>query len=135
MAVLDIFKKNKEGKEEKKKGEGSGEKTKEGSKRAQRAKAGVSLIAYRVLKAAHITEKATDLAEKNQYVFEIYPDTNKSDVKKAVENLYNVDVLDVKIINIPRKKRRIGKSMGWRKEYKKAIVKIRKDQKLELLPT
>lgn len=87
-----------------------------------------------ILKSPHITEKATDLAKKNQYVFKIWPKTNKIEVKKAIEDLYKVDVLSVKIINIPRRKRKLGKISGWRKGYKKAIVKIKPGQKIEVLP-
>lgn len=88
----------------------------------------------RILKAPLVTEKATDLAKGNQYLFKVFPKTNKSEIKKAIENLYNVDVLDVKIVKVPRKRIRIGRIMGWRKGYKKAIVKIKEGQKIEVLP-
>jgi large subunit ribosomal protein L23 len=88
---------------------------------------------YRILKAPHITEKATDLGEKNQYIFKLWPRANKTEIKKSVEGLYGVDVLSVKIINIPKKKRRLGRISGWRAGYKKAIVKIKKGQKIEVL--
>ena len=91
-------------------------------------------IAYRVLKAPHITEKASGLAEKNQYVFKVYPATNKIEIKKAIEQLYSVDVLRVRVIKVPRKQRRVGKTVGWRKGYKKAIVKIGEGQKIEVVP-
>lgn len=89
---------------------------------------------YRVLKTPHITEKATDLTEKNQYVFKVYPETNKIEIKKVIENLYGVDVVSVKIINIPRRQRRLGRVLGWRKGYKKAIVRVKEGQKIEVLP-
>jgi len=87
-----------------------------------------------ILKFPHITEKASDLAKENQYVFKVFKKANKIQVKKSVEDLYGVDVLDVKIINVPRKKRMIGRISGWRKGYKKAIVKIKKGQKIEIMP-
>ena len=90
--------------------------------------------AYRILKTPQVTEKSTDLTEKNQYVFKVFPETNKVEIKKAVSELYGVDVLDVKIIKVPAKKRRLGKISGWRKGYKKAIVKVKKGQKIEVLP-
>lgn len=89
---------------------------------------------YRVLKTPHITEKATDLTEKNQYVFKVYPETNKTEIKKAIQSLYGVDVISVKIINIPRRQRRLGRVLGWRKGYKKAIVRVKEGQKIEVLP-
>ena len=88
----------------------------------------------KILKSPHVTEKATDLTKKNQYIFKVYPDANKTEIKKAIENLYGVDVLEVKIISIPRKRRRLGRISGWRKGYKKAIVKIKEGQKIEVMP-
>ena len=90
--------------------------------------------AYRALKTPQVTEKATGLVGQNQYVFKVWPRTNKVETKKAIEDLYGVDVVSVKIINVPRKRRRLGKISGWRKGYKKAIVKIKEGQKIEVLP-
>ncbi|OIP74767.1 MAG: 50S ribosomal protein L23 [Parcubacteria group bacterium CG2_30_36_18] len=90
--------------------------------------------AYKILRTPHITEKATDLVKKNQYVFKVFPEANKTEIKKAIEDLYGVDVESVKTINIPRKKRRLGRIKGWRKGYKKAIVKIKEGQKIEVMP-
>lgn len=90
--------------------------------------------AFRVLKSPHVTEKATDLVGKNQYVFKIWPRANKNEIKKAVQDIYGVDVLNVKIINVPKKKRRLGKIEGFRAGYKKAIIRIKKGQKIEVLP-
>lgn len=87
-----------------------------------------------ILLSPHISEKTTELAKKNQYVFKVGPRANKTEIKKEIEKLYKVDVLDVKIIKIPKKRRRLGIISGWRKGYKKAIVKIKEGQKIELLP-
>lgn len=87
-----------------------------------------------MLKAPHITEKSTELTKRNQYVFKVLPEANKTEIKKAIESLYGVDVLSVRIINVPRKKRRFGRTFGWRPKYKKAIVKIKEGQKIEVLP-
>jgi large subunit ribosomal protein L23 len=81
-----------------------------------------------------ITEKATKLAEKNQYVFRVEKKANKNEIKKEIENLYKVKVIDVKIINVPAKERRFGRISGWKKGFKKAIVKIKEGQKIEVLP-
>lgn len=94
----------------------------------------ISEIAYRVLKSPHVTEKATDLVKKNQYVFKVFPEANKIRIKKAIEDLHGVDVVSVKIVNVPSKKRRLGRIAGLRKGYKKAIVKIKEGQKIEVLP-
>ena len=90
--------------------------------------------ADKILISPQITEKATDLAQKNQYVFKVFPKVNKTEIKKAIEDLYKVEVSDVKIINVPKKRRRSGKISGWKKGYKKAIVKIKEGQKIEVLP-
>jgi large subunit ribosomal protein L23 len=81
-----------------------------------------------------VTEKATDLVKKNQYVFKVWSGVNKTEIKKAIEDLYGVDVISVKIINVPRKRRRLGRIRGWRKGYKKAIVRIKEGQKIEVMP-
>jgi len=91
-------------------------------------------LAYQVLETPHITEKVTDLTKKNQYIFKVFPEANKVEIKKAVENLYGVDVVSVKIIKVPRRQRRLGRISGWRKGYKKAIIKIKEGQKIEVLP-
>lgn len=91
-------------------------------------------LAWRILRTAHVTEKATDLSEKNQYIFNVYPQVNKNEIKKAVEDIYGVDVVSVNTVTIPAKKRRLGKISGWKSGYKKAIVGIKKGQKIELMP-
>ncbi len=91
-------------------------------------------IAYRILRSPQITEKSTALAEKNQYVFKVYPKTNKIEIKTAIEDLYNVDVLSVRIIKVRPKRRRLGRISGWRAGYKKAVVKIKAGQKIEVMP-
>jgi large subunit ribosomal protein L23 len=92
-----------------------------------------SVFSHSAVKQPHISEKATYLAEQSQYIFDVLPDYNKNEIKKSVEGIYNVDVLSVNIIKIPAKKRRMGKTQGWRKGYTKAIVKIKEGQKIEIL--
>lgn len=97
-------------------------------------KAVKSDVAWKVLKRPHITEKATKLTEENQYMFRVSSRSNKTEIKQAVTDVYGVVVESVKIINVPPKKRRLGKTQGWRKGYKKAIIKIKKGQAIEVLP-
>ena len=103
-------------------------------KRASELRAKRIFNIYRDLKSPHVTEKAGDLSQKNQYVFKIWPRANKIEIKKAIQDIYGVDVLAVRIIKIPKKARRLGKQKGWREGYKKAIVKIKEGQKIEVLP-
>lgn len=145
MGLLDFFKKKKkiEGKRvEKKKIEGEKiEKEKKPLEKKEekikpqviKPRKKVSEISCRVLSSPHVTEKATMLGEKNKYTFKIWSKANKIEVKEAIEGIYGVDVIDVKVINIPRKKRRLGRQIGWRKGYKKAIVRIKEGQKIEIL--
>lgn len=95
----------------------------------QRAK-----IAYRILETPHISEKASYLVEKNQYIFNVSRKANKQEIKQAIKEIYGVDVVWANVINIPRRRRRIGRTMGWKQGYRKAVVKIKEGQKIELLP-
>jgi len=90
-------------------------------------------FSYDAIKKPHISEKASYLAEKDQYTFEVSPNYNKNEIKNAVEGIYGVDVLSVNLIKIPHKKRRLGRTEGFRKAYKKAVVKIKNGQKIEIL--
>ncbi|MEI7424552.1 MAG: 50S ribosomal protein L23, partial [Candidatus Staskawiczbacteria bacterium] len=90
-------------------------------------------FSYEAVKQPHISEKASYLAEKDQYTFEVSPNFNKTEIKKSVEGIYGVDVLSVNVITIPAKKRRLGKTQGWRKSFKKAVVTIKEGQKIEIL--
>lgn len=92
---------------------------------------------YRVLKKPWVTEKATYLVGQNKYVFKVFSDAGKKETKKAIEAIYNVKVSGVNIINIPRKKRKGGKrrqQTGYKPGYKKAIVSLKKGQKIEIMP-
>lgn len=89
-------------------------------------------FSYDIVKAPHISEKSTLLSEKNKYVFKVYERANKPEIKKSVEGIYGVDVLAVNIIKIPKKKRRIGRTEGFKKGHTKAIVTIKEGQKIEV---
>lgn len=101
--------------------------------RPQPLKKRVSKIAYRVLASPHVTEKATTLEKDNKYIFKVFPRANKTEIKKGINELYGVDVIDIKIINIHRKKRKVGRRIGWKKGYKKAIIRLKKGQKIEII--
>jgi large subunit ribosomal protein L23 len=87
-----------------------------------------------ILKRPIVTEKTARLTKENQYVFEVSKEATKSEIKKAVEENFGVNVLSVKIIKVPPKRRRIGRISGWKKGYKKAIVKIEEGQKIDIFP-
>ena len=97
-----------------------------------------SIQIYDIIKEPHITEKAGILADQNKYVFKVYPRANKVEVKKAIEALYGLKAEKVHMTHSAPKKRRLGKHQGWRgglkKGFKKAIVTLKKGDKIELLP-
>jgi large subunit ribosomal protein L23 len=91
-------------------------------------------FSFEAVERPHVSEKGTILSEKqNQYIFEVAPKFSKQEIKKSIEGVYGVNVLSVNTVKIPAKKRRLGRTQGFRKGYKKAIVKIAKGQKIEIL--
>jgi large subunit ribosomal protein L23 len=66
----------------------------------------------------------------NQYAFEVARDANKIEIAKAIEQLFKVKVLAVRVMNMEGKKRRIGKSSGKRPDWRKAIVKLNPKDKI-----
>lgn len=90
--------------------------------------------AYKILKEPHISEKATVLTDQNKYIFKIFPKANKVETKKAIENLYGVNVKDVNIINVHRKRRILRGVEGFKTGYKKAIVTLEEGEKIEIMP-
>lgn len=93
----------------------------------------VQAFSYEAITEPHISEKATNLAEQNKYTFKVQKSANKHEIKKAIEGIYNVEVLSVNIIKIPAKKRRIGKTEGFKKGYSKAVVTIKEGQRIEII--
>lgn len=86
---------------------------------------------YQFLIEPLLTEKGTILRESGQYLFKVATKANKIEIKNAIENIFNTKVDNVNIVNIPRKKRRLGKSQGFKAGYKKAIVTLKKGEKIE----
>jgi large subunit ribosomal protein L23 len=89
--------------------------------------------ARNVIRRALITEKGTVLREKsNQYPFEVSRDANKIEIKHAIETLFSVKVESVRTLLAHGKTRRQGRYSGRRSDWKKAIVTLKPDQKIEL---
>jgi len=88
--------------------------------------------AYQIIRRPVITEK-TNLAkdDSNQYVFEVSRDANKIEIRKAVEELFNVRVIDVQTMVIRGKTKRVGRRFGQRKTWKKAMVKLAKGETID----
>ena len=79
---------------------------------------------FNIIKYPIITDKATRLLENNKYSFIVNPRSDKLAIKQAIEFLFNVKVIKVTTTHLPRKKRRVGKFIGWKSQYKKAIVTL-----------
>ncbi len=71
-----------------------------------------------------VTEKATILMEQNKYTFEVTPKATKPEIKAAIETLFDVKVVQVNTMHQPPKKRRVGRFVGYKPHYKKAIVTV-----------
>ncbi len=86
-----------------------------------------------VIKKAIITEKATDLQKYGKYAFMVQPAATKNEIKKAVKDIYHVDVVTVNIINRPPKTKRFRNIVTKKGAYKKAIVTLKEGQKIEVI--
>lgn len=93
-----------------------------------------SSLAMRLLSRPRITEKSYALNAENKYVFEVTKTSTKKSVKRAVEEVYGVNVLDVNMVRLPAKKRVSGRNRtpGVKGSIKKAIVTVVKGQTIEL---
>ncbi len=81
-----------------------------------------------------VTEKATQMMEQNKYVFDVVPKATKPQIKAAIESLFNVKVKRVDTQNLPRKTRRVGKFLGHKPCYKRAVVTVVAGQEIILFP-
>lgn len=81
-----------------------------------------------------VTEKATRLLEENKYTFEVAPQATKPQIKAAIEELFEVKVVGVNTQLPPRKQRRVGKFVGYRPQYKRAVVTLAPGDSITLFP-
>ncbi|NEO25465.1 MAG: 50S ribosomal protein L23 [Kamptonema sp. SIO4C4] len=81
-----------------------------------------------------VTEKATLLLEQNKYVFDVLPKATKPQIKAAIESLFEVKVTKVNTHCPPRKKKRVGRFIGYKPQYKRAIVTLAEDDQIVLFP-
>ena len=77
-----------------------------------------------IIKYPLITDKATRLLENNQYSFIVDRYSDKPTIKATIEYLFNVKITKINTCRLPRKKKRVGKYIGWKPQYKKAIVRL-----------
>lgn len=89
---------------------------------------------HEIIRRPLITEKSSLQKELfDKYAFEVALNANKNQIREAVEALFKVHVTDIKTIRIRGKYRRVGKSMGKRPNWKKAIITLKKGEKIEFV--
>lgn len=88
--------------------------------------------AHQIIKRPLITEKSTRQKEEgNQIAFVVDPKAGKIQIRQAVEKLFKVKVLSVRTMNLAGKKKRLGRFLGRKSDWKKAIVKLREGDRIE----
>lgn len=87
---------------------------------------------HEVIRKPLVTEKSNVARDEcNVVTFAVDPRANKHDVRRAVEELFDVTVLDVRTMRMPRKLRRVGRHAGRKPEWKKAVVRLAEGQMIE----
>jgi large subunit ribosomal protein L23 len=85
-----------------------------------------------VLRKPLITEKSTALIEDNKYTFQVDPRANKTEIKQAVESIFNVKVEKVNTMNVKGRMKRVRNIRGRTPDTKKAIITLKKGDKIEI---
>lgn len=88
---------------------------------------------YGIIKGPVVTEKSTiQKDEENKVVFKVDRNANKVEIRNAVHKLFNVKVLDVNVLTVKGKKKRMGRFIGKKSDWKKAIVTLKPGESIEL---
>lgn len=91
-------------------------------------------VIYEVIKRPLFTEKGMDLKEReNKILIQVHPEANKHEIKQAMEEIFKVKVEKVATVSIPGKTRRYGKYVGKRSDKKKAVITLKKGEKLDFI--
>jgi large subunit ribosomal protein L23 len=86
-----------------------------------------------IILRALMTEKGAKLREsRNTYLFKVSPKANKHEIRTAINSIFNVEVVDVRTMNVLGKFKRMGRSAGRRSSWKKAIVTLKEGQTIDL---
>ena len=92
----------------------------------------MSLHPNQVLLAPHVSEKSYSLIPDRKYTFRVHPDAHKTQIRQAVEELFEVEVASVKVLKVPPKPKRRGLFRGQRPGWKKAIVELKEGHSIEI---
>lgn len=87
-----------------------------------------------LIKFPVISDKATRLLETNKYTFLVDPKANKKVIKAAIEYLFDVKVEKVNTLHLPSKNRTVGRFIGSRPNYKKAVISLADNDRINLFP-
>ncbi|MBN2256000.1 MAG: 50S ribosomal protein L23 [Deltaproteobacteria bacterium] len=88
---------------------------------------------YSVIKRPIVTEKTTAARDEgNKYFFEVDRRATKIDIRNSVEKIFKVKVVDVRTINVMGKKKRVGRTMGKRRNWKKAVITLAPGNTIEI---
>ena len=85
-----------------------------------------------VLLAPVVSEKSYGLAESSKYTFKVHPDAHKTQIRQAVEELFDVHVVGVNVVKVQAKPKRRGAFRGVRPGWKKAIVQLREGETIDV---
>jgi large subunit ribosomal protein L23 len=91
------------------------------------------MITIKLIKKPRITEKASFHAEQNVYTFDVTETANKTEIKKAIFQIYKVNPMKVNILSVPKKKIFVRGKMGTKAGGKKALVYLKKGDKIEVI--
>ena len=85
----------------------------------------------KVLLAPVVSEKSANAGDVRQFVFRVVPDATKPEIKRAVEIMFDVDVEQVRVVNVNGKSKRFGVLKGRRNDWKKAYVRLKEGQDID----
>ncbi len=88
---------------------------------------------YNALIKPIYTEKSSFIKKYDKYIFEVHKDVNKIEIKKIIKELFKVDIIAVNIINYLGKQKRVGRFIGKKNDWKKAIVTCKKGENFSFL--
>lgn len=91
----------------------------------------MKLLAHDIIVRPIVTEKSSRMMEENKYTFEVHPQANKIEVKKAVEAVFKVKVEKVHTLKVRSKPKRMGVFLGKSRAWKKAIVTLAEGERIE----
>lgn len=91
------------------------------------------MTTMKIIKNPRITEKAANISEKNVYTFDVFANANKTEIKKAIFLLYKVKPVKVNILKVPEKQIFARGKKGVKQGGKKAVVYLKKEDKIEFM--